>query len=146
LKSTLPLGLPFYGTLLLFFLTACGDDNAMVTVYDKAILDTPISCMKLHIFPKNKMIEETIQHLYRFDPSCPLKLDISYKNGITCNSTFNVQTKSINGFPSSYLNMELREGFSLKYSYYIDLKGEVKPKDLEKGFDRIRKDLRLERK
>jgi hypothetical protein len=134
------------GTLFVFLFTACDDDSAMVTVYDKEILNTPVSCLKLHVFPQNRMIEETMRHLYPFDSSCPLKLEISYKNGITCNSTFNVQTKSINGFPSSYLNMEIREGFSLKYSYYIDLKEEVGPEDLKKGFERIHDDLRFEEK
>jgi len=84
-----------------------------------------------------------MQHYYRFDPTCPLQLTITYKNGITCNSTFNVQTKAVNGFPSSYLNMELREGFSLKYSYYIDLDENVTAKDLEKGFERMKEDLRF---
>jgi hypothetical protein len=140
-ESTCRFRLFFAGTLLVFLLTSCGDDNAMVTVYDKSILKTPVSCMKLQVFPENKMIEETMRHLYHFDPSCSLKLNISYKNGITCNSTFNVQTKSMNGFPSSYLNMELREGLSLKYSYYIDLQEEVSPEDLEKGFERMKQDL-----
>ena len=97
--------------------------------------------MKLQVFPKNKMIEETMQHLYDFDPSCPLRLEISYKNGITCNSTFNIQTKSINGFPSSYLNMELKKGFSLKYSYYVDLTDDVTAEDIEDGFERMKEDL-----
>jgi len=85
-----------------------------------------------------------MKQLYHFDDSCPLRLDISYKNGITCNSTFNVQTKSINGFPSSYLNMELRRGLSLKYSYYVDLEEDVSPDDLKTGFSRIKEDLSFE--
>ncbi len=129
------------GVLCALLFTACNDDHAMVNVYDKSILKIPITCMKLQVFPKNKTIEDTMHRLYHFDDSCPLRLEISYKNGITCNSTFNVQTKSINGFPSSYLNMELKQGFSLKYSYYIDLMEDVREEDLKKGFARMQEDL-----
>ena len=97
--------------------------------------------MKLQVFPENKTIEKTMHRLYHFDDSCPLRLEISYKNGITCNSTFNVQTKSMNGFPSSYLNMELKQGFSLKYSYYVDLMEDVREEDLKRGFARMQEDL-----
>ena len=129
----------------LLFTVGCQDTHALVNVYDKSILKTPITCMKLQIFPQNVMIEQTMKSLYRFDEICPLRLAISYKNGITCNSTFNVQTKSINGFPSSYLNMELRQGLSLKYSYYVDLDENVSEDDLKAGFERIKKDLLIER-
>jgi len=84
-----------------------------------------------------------MQHLYAFKEQCPYKLTISYKNGITCNSTFNVQTKVVNGFPKSYLNMEIRRGFSLQYSYYIDLMEDVTSEDLRKGFNRMKQDLHL---
>jgi hypothetical protein len=124
----------------IFLLTAC-NDHAIVNIYDKSILKTPITCMKLQVFPKNEMIEQTMNRLYHFDPSCPMRLEISYKNGITCNSTFNVQTKSISGFPSSYLNMELKKGFSLKYSYYVDLTEDVTSEDIEHGFERMQEDL-----
>ncbi len=127
------------------FVSGC-DDKAMVNVYDKSILGRPIKCMRLTVTPPDEKIEAAMRKLYRFDQICPMQLTVSYKNGITCNSTFNVQTKSVNGFPSSYLNMELRKGFSLKYSYYIDLMEDVTPKDLEKGFERMKEDLRLEEK
>jgi len=124
-------------------LSGCGNDKAMVTVYDKTILDTPPSCMRLVVSPPDSEIEHTMRKLYAFDKTCPLQLTVSYKNHITCNSTFNVQTKSVNGFPTSYLNMEVRQGFSLKYSYYIDLMEDVTKKDLERGFERMREDLHL---
>jgi len=129
-------------SVTLLFLTAC-DDNAIVNVYDKTILKVPLPCLKLTVFPENKMIKQTMETLYHFNETCPYHLDISYKNGITCNSTQNVQTKCINGFPSSYLNMEIRKGLSLKYSYYIDLMSAVSQKDIKKGFKRLDKDLHL---
>jgi len=115
----------------------------MVNVYDKSILNTPITCMHLVVTPPDEEIEASMRKLYRFDRECPMQLTVSHKNGITCNSTYNVQTKSVNGFPSSYLNMELRKGFSLKYSYYIDLMEDVGKKDLERGFKRMKEDLHL---
>lgn len=87
-----------------------------------------------------------MRKLYAFEDNCPYHLDISYKNGITCNSTQNVQRKCIDGFPSAYLNMEVRKGLSLKYSYYIDLKSDVTREDIEKGFECLSKDLKLDSK
>ena len=131
-------------SIAVWFLTAC-DDKAIVNVYDKNILKTPIPCLKLTVLPPNTMIQTTMERLYPFRENCPYHLDISYKNGITCNSTQNVQTKCIEGFPSSYLNMEVRKGFSLKYSYYIDLMSKVEQGDIEKGFERLEEDLKLDR-
>jgi len=131
-------------SIAVWFLTAC-DDKAIINIYDKNIPKTPIPCLKLTVLPPNSMIQTTMERLYPFTENCPYHLDISYKNGITCNSTQNVQTKCINGFPSSYLNMEVRKGFSLKYSYYIDLKSDVTREDVEKGFERLKEDLNLER-
>ncbi|AKF25318.1 hypothetical protein YH65_07890 [Sulfurovum lithotrophicum] len=128
--------------ICLFFLSACGD-KAIVNVYDKNILKTPLPCLKLTVFPKNEMIQKTMEGLYTFDKSCPYHLDITHKSGIACNSTQNVQTKCINGFPSSYLNMEVRKGLSLKYSYYIDLMSDVTEEDVKKGFERLNDDLVL---
>jgi hypothetical protein len=145
-KSFLIRNFPFsplsFAAAAVFFLGGC-DSKPMVNVYDKSILNTPIACLRLVVTPPDRKIESAMRKLYRFDQTCPMQLTVSYKNGITCNSTFNVQTKSVNGFPSSYLNMELRKGFSLKYSYYIDLMEDVTPKDLEKGFARMKEDLDL---
>lgn len=132
-----------FGLIIALFLTGC-EDKALVNVYDKSILDTPITCMDLRVIPPNKAISNKMHSLYHFDQNCPLHLDISYKNSIVCNSTHNIQAKSIQGFPPSYLNMKLRKGFSLKYSYYIDLSSDVTDKDVEKGFNRIKKDLNIE--
>lgn len=136
MKTTIPL------CICLFFLSACGD-KAIVNVYDKTILKNPLPCLKLTVFPKNEMIRKTMESLYTFDETCPYRLDISHKRGITCNSTQNVQTKCIEGFPTSYLNMEVRKGLSLKYSYYIDLMSDVTKEDVKEGFERLSKDLEV---
>jgi hypothetical protein len=39
--------------------------------------------------------------------------------------------------------MNLRKGLSVKYSYYIDLREDVEKEDLEKGFERLKKDLMI---
>ena len=128
--------------MTLFLLTAC-EDKSIVNIYDKTILQSKIECLKLIVVPKNERITQTMESLYTFDEHCSYALDLSYKNGIKCNSTQNVQNKCINGFPSSYLNMKLRKGLSVKYSYYVDLKEDVSEEDLEKGFDRLKKDLMI---
>lgn len=131
-----------FGLILPLLFTAC-EEKAMVNVYDKAILDTPIECMKLTVFPEDKAITTIMHSLYSFEDNCPLHLEVNYKEGIQCNSTHNVQVKSMSGFPTSYLKMELRKGLSLKYSYYIDLMEDVTEEDLRRGFERIEKDLKL---
>ena len=127
----------------LLLLTAC-DDKAMVTVYKKQITQTPISCMKLMVFPEDPMITQTLQKRYHFSDTCDLTLEVSYKSGIKCNSRFNVATKTTTNFPNSYLKMELRRGMTLQYSYYIDLTQKPDKNDVEKGFDRLQKDLNFQ--
>ena len=48
--------------------------------------------------------------------------------------------------PKSYLRMEIHRGFSLKYSYYIDLSEDATAEDVEEGFEEIVSDLGLEKK
>ena len=128
--------------LALFLLAAC-DSDPMVTVYDKKITQTPISCMKLRIFPPNGELRESLERLYLFDEKCRLSLDVSYKCGIKCNSSYNAPQKALSNFPTSYLNMELRKGLLLQYSYYIDLTEKPDADDVRKGFERMQKDLRI---
>jgi len=128
-------------TLLL--LTGC-DDKAMVTVYKKQITQTPIDCMKLSVFPEEPMITRTLSRRYHFRDDCDLSLEVSYKSGIRCNSSFNAATKATTTFPTSYLKMELRRGMTLQYSYYIDLTAKPTERDVNRGFDRLEKDLKLQ--
>ena len=97
--------------------------------------------MKLVVFPEDIKIIETMRGLYDFDDKCPLKLEISYREGIHCNSNQNADKKALSNFPQSYLRMELRTGLKLQYSYYIDLSENVDTKALKNGFKRIKKDL-----
>ena len=97
--------------------------------------------MKLVVFPEDIKIIETMRGLYDFDDKCPLKLEISYREGIHCNSNQNADKKALSSFPQSYLRMELRIGLKLQYSYYIDLSEDVDAIALKNGFKRIKKDL-----
>ncbi len=129
----------FYLALLL---TAC-DDKALVTIYKKQITQTPISCMRLRISPEDPEIRSTLTARYHFSDACDLALEVSYKSDIQCNSRFNVATKSTSNFPNSYLKMELRKGMALQYSYYVDLTKKPTESDVNRGFDRIEKDLKI---
>jgi len=126
---------------LLLALSAC--DKKTINIYDKDILHTPIDCLTLIIEPNNLTMQQTMQKLYPFKEGCKHALHISYRNCIKCNSSFNIQTKALQGMPSSYLNMEIKEGNSLKYSYYIDLYSNVEQSDLEKGFKHLKKHLEI---
>jgi len=69
----------FFAIVTVFFISAC-DDTSIVNVYDKSILKSQISCLKLMLHPENKTLEKTMIQLYKFDEQCPYTLDISYKN------------------------------------------------------------------
>ncbi len=128
--------------ITIIMLTGC-EDKAMVNIYKPAIKDKKIECLKLSISPPSNSIEQTMNTLYHFDNSCSLTLEVSYKNGIVCNSNQNVDKKALTAFPKSYLRMELREGFTLQYSYYKDLNSDIDTKELIKAFERIEEDLKL---
>jgi len=126
----------------LFLLTAC-DDKAMVNIYKKQITQTPVTCMKLRVSPEDAAISKTLKDRYHFDEGCDLTLEVSYKSGIVCNSSYNAAQKTLGTFPSSYLKMELRRGMALQYSYYIDLTSKPTEGDINSGFDRLEKDIKL---
>jgi len=121
-------------------LTGC-QDKSIVTVYDKNVTQKPVSCLSLRVIPDDMKIREKLETLYAFKEQCKQRLEVSYKSQIVCNSAYNAPQKALSHFPNSYLNMEIRQGFTLQYSYYIDLDHKPDASDIEKGFDRIRKDL-----
>lgn len=127
-------------SITLFFL---GCDKKMINIYDPNILKEPITCLNLTIKPASELIQKKMLSLYDFQPNCPFELDIQYKDCITCNSNFNIQTKFTQGMPSSYLNMTIKHKNKPQYSYYIDLSKNVDEDDLAKGFQQIREDLRF---
>ncbi len=128
--------------IALLLLTAC-DDKAMVNIYHKKITKTPVACMKLRVSPEDSTIAKTLMERYRFDNNCDLTLEVSYKSGIVCNSSYNAAQKTLGTFPSSYLKMELRRGMALQYSYYIDLTSKPTEGDVNSGFDRLEKDIKF---
>ncbi|MCD6433169.1 MAG: hypothetical protein J7L21_03930 [Sulfurimonas sp.] len=133
----------FLFTISLFF-TAC-EDKAMVTLYAKEFSQKKISCMRLVVFPPDKMIQDSLKELYTFEDSCAFKLEVSKKSGITCNSNQNSDKKALTNFPSSYLKIVVRKDSRLIYSYYIDLLDSVSEQDIKDGFARVQKDLKLTR-
>lgn len=121
---------------------ACSD-NAVVTTYDKTVVENKIPCLNLVIFPFDEELEKTLKPLYTFSDDCDFKLEVSKKSGIVCNSTHNVEKKALTNSPSSYLKMVIRKNRALVYSYYIDLKEDVTTQNVVDGFERIKKDLKL---
>ena len=122
------------------WLNGC-QDNSIVTIYDKSIQKQHINCLRLTVVPEDKNITSYISQYYKFTDTCPYSLNISYKSSIVCNSPYNASQKNLSSFPNSYLNMEIRKGMSLEYSYYIDLQHKPTADDVQKGWERIVKDL-----
>jgi len=134
-----------YKTLLIIsaFLLAGCQDKAMTHFYDKSIASKPIGCLRLQVVPDNAEYKKVLESLYRFSDNCNMTLSVSYKSGIVCNSSYNAARKTLSNFPSSYLNMELRQGMSLLYSYYIDLEGKPDSADIKGAWKRIKSDLKI---
>lgn len=133
--------------LLLFsaiFFTACEEKLKPVVIIDPA-LTIPISCMHLDTLDVEPEMIETLNDLYPFDKACEFTLSVSYKKDIACNSSYNVQMKSVGRFPKSFLKLEVRKGLQQHYSYYVDLYNNVDEEDVEEGFLRLKRDLIEER-
>lgn len=122
-----------------FLFIGC-NDNSISRIYDQHILYNDIKCMKLVVFPPNKNIENSLNHLYRFDKNCELDFIVSYKDGITCNATQNIDKKAY-GMPNSYLRYEIKKNNKLYYSYYIDLDSKISDEDIKDGFDKMQNEL-----
>ncbi len=106
-----------------------------------ANLSTPIACMSLNECGMEKNFIKKLHILYAFDTQCDLKLSMKYKKDIVCNSPYNPNSKNTSQFPKSFLQLELRKGFKVVYSYYIDLYSNVDEEDVEDAFERLKKDL-----
>ena len=124
----------------LIFLSGCSD-NAITKLYDKEFSNP--SCLRAVVFPPDSMIKITLEELYSFDETCEYKLQVSKKDGITCNSTHNADKKNRGNFPSGYLKMDVMKGSKTLYSYYIDLKDSPTKSDVKNGFARVKKDLKI---
>ena len=128
--------------LLLVLLSGCSD-NSIVTIYDKSIASEKIECLQLLVFPPNEMIETTLKNQYEFKKDCAFILEVFTKGNIHCNSNQNSQTKALGAMPSSYLRMDVSKENKKFYSYYIDIKDEIKNIHIENGFLRMQKDLKI---
>ncbi len=126
-------------TLMLIYV-GCNERSTPIVKVDSN-LSKPIQCMALDGIGVEKKFSNRLNQLYNFTSNCPLKLSIKYKKDIVCNSPYNPNQKNVSKFPKSFLNIELREGFDIKYSYYVDLYSNVDEEDIEEGFLRVTKDL-----
>ncbi len=126
--------------VLALFLMGCNKKSEPL-IHKDANLSTPIACMSLNEFEIDKSFSEKLHTLYTFDTHCDLKLSMKYKKDIVCNSPYNPNSKNISQFPKSFLNMELRRGLKVMYSYYIDLYSNVDEEDVEDAFKRLKRDL-----
>ncbi len=104
-------------------------------------LSTPVQCLALNDITLDKAFKSTLNSLYTFDQKCDLQLFVSYKRDIVCNSPYNPNRKNIGPFPKSFLNMEVRRGFKVEYSYYVDLYHNVNESDIKEAFARVKKDI-----
>ena len=129
-----------YSLLLLSAFSGCSD-SAIVKTFDKDITTNKIPCLRLVVFPSNKILEKTLNSLYEFTPNCEYRLEVSKKGGIVCNSNQNAPKKTLSNFPSTYLRMDVSKENRALYSYYIDLLDSVSEDDVKNAFSRMKKDI-----
>ena len=129
-----------YALLLLFVFGGCSD-SAIVKIFDEDITENRIPCMRLLVFPPDKLLEQTLNNLYKFTSGCDYRLEVSKKSGIVCNSNQNAAKKTLSNFPSTYLRMDVSKDNKALYSYYIDLLDSVSEDDVKSAFLRVQKDI-----
>ena len=122
----------------LLFLIGCSD-NATVVEYTKD--PTPLKCLRLVVFPPDKLLSETLTKLYDFQEKCPYELQASRKSGIVCNSNQNADKKALSNFPSGFIRLDVYKTKQPIYSYYKDLTCEATQKDIKTAFQRLSEDL-----
>ena len=113
-----------------------------IHLYDKQLKEQKIPCLSLSVFPPDSALSGALEEEYPFRADCPWRLTVKTKENIHCNSNQNSDKKALSAFPNSFLRMEIHRGFSLKYSYYVDLTKPADSDDALEGFDRIRKYLK----
>ncbi len=128
--------------LLSFALLFSSCEEKRKPVINKASnLNIPLNCLKLNPLENNKRFIAVLKKLYSFKDECTHQLTINYKKDIVCNSGYNASGKSLGKFPRSYLKLEVRNGFEVEYSYYIDLNENVDEDEIKEGFLRLKSDL-----
>ena len=123
----------------IIFFIGCSD-NYISQISNKEILESKIKCMRLIVFPPKDSIENSLNELYTFSNDCELKLIVSYKDSITCNSNQNSHIKA-RGMAKSYLRLELKKKNELMYSYYKDLKDNLQNSDIQNAFHTMKQKL-----
>ncbi len=118
------------------------DERAVVTYDAQGLSQEMPRCLSLHLFPPDDKIEKALREHFAFDPTCPWRLDVQYKNNIHCTSNQNSDRKALSTFPTGFLRLEIRHGMRLLYSYYIDLDHSAQPNDAKTGIERIKKDMK----
>ncbi len=127
-----------FSILFIAILSSC--NKAEITYYNKKLKSNKIACLSYS--PKSRvLLDNSLESMYSFKSNCRYKLELSYKSDIVCNSPYNYSQKTTTNFPSAYLNLEVKKGFNLEYSYYIDLTQKPTVNDLKKAFDRLRVDI-----
>ncbi len=124
-------------TLIIF--TSCSKKE-QVTFYDKSLKSKKLTCLSFNPIKSGKL-EKKLSSLYKFDKNCKNILNLSYKSQIVCNSPYNAPQKTTTNFPNAYLNLEVKRGFNLLYSYYIDLTRKPSASDVEDAFNRLKEDI-----
>ena len=132
-------------TILILFsillLGGCGQEP-VVKIYPEA-KHADIRCLGLDIYPMDENMREYLSSLYRFDTACKTVLLVRHKEDICCNSSHNAFRRGVSGLPENYLRIEVREGLTPLYSYYIDLDRKADDGDLKRAFYRLKSDLGL---
>jgi len=123
---------------ILFMVSGCEEKSK--PIIRKTNIKEPITCLALDKIEKNNLTAK-LEKLYNFSDNCKYKLSLKYKKDIVCNSSYNANMKSMGKFPKSFLQLEVREGFSPVYSYYIDLYHNANSDDLKEGFEKLKKDI-----
>ena len=138
MKNKLPyliLPLILGGAIALALLTDA--KKAYINLYDKQLKHHKIPCLNLSVFPPDPALENALKKAYDFRTDCPWSLSVETKENIHCTSNQNSDKKAFSAFPNGFLRMEIHKGFSLKYSYYIDVTHPADSDDVLEGFDAI---------
>ena len=125
--------------MILLLFTACSDNDTITTSKEEL---KDVNCMRLLIFPPDKLLSETMQKLYKFDENCSYILSVSQKSGITCNSNQNADKKILANFPSGYIRMDLTKDSKTIFSYYRDLTHRADKEDVKRAFESLLEEIK----
>jgi len=126
--------------LIFLFFVGCEDKSYIVQTYDKKLLSSKISCLKLNIQPYSKVLFNSSKNLYHFSSDCDYELVILHKSNIVCNSPYNTN-RSFHKF----VELDLKYKNKTFYTIYKDLKDNNKIQDeIKKGYKYLCKQIKLQ--